>query len=501
MDQGFMHYVAYLINEHSFIPYRDIFELNMPVSYLFHMAVGKFLGYSDTAFTTVNVIWLTATLTVTWLIMKPFGKTIAFSSCLLFSIIYLQFGSRVMLQRDLIAILPIAISILITTGRTPFHRINLINFLNGVLFAIATLIKPHLVIGLPAIIIYNCIYVKDSNNSLKIFIKKFIVGSLFAVLGFIITLAIPFLWLWKMGAIPAFWDIFSSYIPLYSEISGGLKIVEGDRRMGILLHNIYHNLKQFDIGILIISSLGGVYLVLKYSSSVTKRKLASLLLSLTLIYIVYVIIAGKFWDYHWMPFKYFACLCTALLLFNFSSSLNFPKIKGIATIKILPFFFFVLLSFILTVKPAYNAFKQLRYDATPSWLYRPDYYIMVEEIETYLHDNLSPNDKVQTLDWIHGGSIHAMLRAKAVTATRYITDFQFYHHVSNPYIQNLRKDFLTQLEQEMPKFIIKVQAEAKPKISGKDTNYKFPELDEFITEYYDQDYSGTGFDIYRRDDN
>lgn len=38
-DNAFLHYVAYLINEHGFVPYRDIFEVNMPGTYLFHMAI------------------------------------------------------------------------------------------------------------------------------------------------------------------------------------------------------------------------------------------------------------------------------------------------------------------------------------------------------------------------------------------------------------------------------------------------------------------------------
>ena len=108
-DQSFLHYIAFLINEHGFVPYRDLFEINMPISYLFHILVGKFLGYSDAAFCTVNVIWMSATLTVTWFIMKPYGRSIALTSCLLFGILYIQLGSRMTLQRDVIGILPIGI--------------------------------------------------------------------------------------------------------------------------------------------------------------------------------------------------------------------------------------------------------------------------------------------------------------------------------------------------------------------------------------------------------
>ncbi|MEZ4726562.1 MAG: hypothetical protein R3E79_05455 [Caldilineaceae bacterium] len=91
-DSAFLHYIAYLMNEHNFVPYRDIFEVNMPGTYLFHMAIGKLFGYSDLAFRLVDVAWLTATLTVTWLVMKPFGRIVAAASCLLFALIYLGAG-------------------------------------------------------------------------------------------------------------------------------------------------------------------------------------------------------------------------------------------------------------------------------------------------------------------------------------------------------------------------------------------------------------------------
>ena len=63
------------------------------------------------------------------------------------------------------------------------------------------------------------------------------------------------------------------------------------------------------------------------------------------------------------------------------------------------------------------------------------------------------SSRVQPLDW-DGGALHGMLLAKAITATPYICDFQLYHHVSTPYIQGLRRDFLADLEQAMPAFII-----------------------------------------------
>ena len=485
-DSAFLHYVAYLINEHGFVPYRDIFEVNMPGTYLFHMAIGRMFGYSDFAFHMVDVAWLTATLTVTWFIMKPFGRLVASASCLLFGLIYLGAGPHMSLQRDFIAILPIATAILLVTRRKPNQSVNIIHFLLGILFALAALIKPHMAIGLPAMIIYNCIHDTNGSKSVKTLIKLCIAGGIFALVGFLSTLAIPFLWLWRIGALESFWNIFSSYVPLYLQMSGDFQFRGTFERLTDMLRS-YRKFGGFDI--LLISSMFGVYIVLTKSMSAAIKKLAILLLALVILYSISAAIGGKLWHYHWMQFAYFTCLCTAMILFSS------PSFQNLHSPIILPLLVFIV-AVMMTVHPAKVAVQQVFYGKQPAPMDG-----RVDEITTYLNNHLSPTDKVQPLDWISGGT-HAMLVSKAVVATPYITDFQFYHHVSTPYIQKLRRNLIEELNKEVPKFIIEVHVKPniKPKLSGLDTTYKFPELKEFIKQHYKKDYTGDGFDIFRRND-
>jgi hypothetical protein len=481
-DSAFLHYVAYLINEHGFVPYRDIFEPNLPGTYLFHIAIGRLFGYSDFAFRMVDIAWLTATLTVTWFIMKPVGRIVASASCLLFGLIYLGFGPSTSLQRDAIGILPIATALLLTTRLRPNHSVNLIHFLVGVFFAFAALIKPHLAIGLPVLIVYKCIHDTNGAKSVKILIKHCIVGGLFALIGFLATLIIPFLWIWRIGALQSFWDLFSSYIPLYLQMSGDFQFRETlDRIIDAL--RLYLKFGGFDI--LLMSSLFGLYIVLTKSMSAAIKKQAILLFSLVVLYSMYAAISVKFWHYHWIPYVYFASLCTAMVLFSS------PSFENLHRSIILPLLIFIV-TVMMTVRPAHIAVKQVFYGQHSAPMER-----RVDEIAAYLNKNLSPNDKVQGLGWI-SGAIHAMLVSKAVVATPYLTDVQFYHHLSNPYIQQLRKDFLAKLTQEMPTFIIEVYE--KSRVSGLDTTDKFPELRKFIKQHYQKDYTGNGFDIFRRND-
>jgi hypothetical protein len=480
-DSVYIHYLAYLINEHDFVPYRDLFEINMPGTYLFHIAIGKLFGYSDYALRMVNIAWLTATFVVTWFIMKSFGRVTAFASCLLFGIIHLGFGPDMSLQRDFIAILPIAIAILIIIQRKPNHSVNFINFLLGLLFAIVALIKPYHAIGLPVLIVYNCIY--DSNESVKTLLKSCIVGGIFALFGFILILIIPFIWLWRIGALQAFLDIFSSYTPLYAQISGDLKVRDTFSHIMYTLYS-YTNFKK--LGILLMASFFGVYLVLTKSLSVATKRLSILLLLLSILYAISAAIGGKLWSYHLMPYIYFVSLSAAIVLYSPTLFANIYRLN------ILPLLVFIVVS---TPIVQYSVSKQIFVEWKTPYELSKD--IRRDEIAEYLNAHMLPTDKVQPLSWA-GGTMEAMLASKAIPANLYITDFQFYHHVSTPYIQNLRADFISKLEAEKPRFIVDVSAYRQ--ISGLDTSYEFPQLKEFIKQNYKKDYTGDDFEIFRRND-
>ncbi|MEZ4726561.1 MAG: glycosyltransferase family 39 protein [Caldilineaceae bacterium] len=488
IDGSTLHYIAYLITEHGFVPYRDIFDPNMPGSYLFHMAVGTLFGYSDLAFRLVDVVWLMATLIVTWFVMKPMGRAVAFAGCLLFGLIYLGSGPYMSLQRDFIAILPLATALLLTTRHSPKQSAYRTHFLIGVLFALAALIKPHMLIGLPLMLVYSYIHDTDGTISIKTLIKPCIIGGLWALTGVLATLIIPFLWLWRIGALESFLAILSSYVPLYAQMSRDLEFRTPVARV---LNVVYWYIRLGGFGILLASAIFGVNLVLTQATATATKRLAMLLLSLAILFTIYVALGGRFLDYHWMPFVYFASLGTALILYSP------PTLARVHRPAILPLCGFIVTAMVVTLLPAYGAANHLLSGKPPA----PFHDAQVKEITAYLATHLSPTDTVQPLDW-NGGALHAMRITEAVVATPFIFDFQFYHHVSTPYIRQLRKNFLTELEQTMPTFVIDVYkvGDDIPEISGVDTTHEFPALREFIEQQYRKDYVGNGFDIFRKRD-
>jgi hypothetical protein len=105
-----------------------------------------------------------------------------------------------------------------------------------------------------------------------------------------------------------------------------------------------------------------------------------------------------------------------------------------------------------------------------------------DEVNTFLRSHIKQGDSVQPLDWT-GGAVHGMLMARAPLATRFMYDFEFYHHVSEPYIQALRREFMSELSAKKPRFVVEV-LENKPWPRGSNTTMAFPELTSFLERYY-----------------
>ena len=62
-------------------------------------------------------------------------------------------------------------------------------------------------------------------------------------------------------------------------------------------------------------ALLGVIVALRFGGLTTPQKqLVYLLAMLTFTYSIYTALGGKFWLYHWMPFRFLATACTALML-------------------------------------------------------------------------------------------------------------------------------------------------------------------------------------------
>ncbi len=485
-DFPFSHYVAFMMDKYRAVPYRDIFETVMPGTYAFHYAIVKLFGYSDFAFRCVDLSLLAILLTATYIFVSRFGRMAAIWSSVVFGLIYLSYGQSMSLQRDYVGIIPIALALLFIPAKTD-TTVGMLRFaFVGFLFGMSVLIKPQLGIALP-IVLGALLAMRWS--TVKRSVRDFIQCVTVLGLAFALPVMITVLWLAANSALIPFANIFFKYLPLYSALTGEH---ENLSNLNHLFYLIRSSLTLGGYSTLFLCSLFAYSRVLAYSN-LNRSTIVSLtcLLLCTLSCAVYPTLAGKFWDYHYMPFVYFCSISTGLC---FTMWPSFPDAQKRWRLKESLVILTLLVAITAQLNPS-QFFPYLYHDLRGSESHSPKDG-RVDEMAAWLKSRLRPGDTVQPLDWT-GGSIQAMLLAEAKLSTNFMYDAQFYHHVSSSYIQGLRKEFISQLVTAPPRFIIEVQKH-KPWVSGIDTTRKFPELSKFLNDHYSVVHEGDGYIIYER---
>ncbi len=471
-DTPLIHYAAFLMNEHGAVPYRDFFETSWVGTFMLHAGFTSLFGYGDFAFMAANAGYLALLCLITWHVMKPFGRHAALFAIALFAAVYLGHGPSIILQRDYLGILPIAFAVLLSLNQDSggLWRQAAIGFL----FGCAASIKPHLAIAAPLVVLFTAL--EGRNGSWRAHAPAIIGQITIAVLGFAISFGLPLIWLWQQGGMPAFWDMLTRYLPLHQSMNGQYEVLNGG---ALLMGKVLRFGFELAFWVVPIGAALAIHIG-PQRPSLTQHKRALYLVALGALYALYTWIAGKFWDYHWMPMTYFACLLTALAMAD--------KRPGLTTVPVKVLILALALGSLAwqgKPRPLMGIAAKGIDNMTPKQG-KPD------AIAAYLKAHLKPGETVQPIDWTEG-AIHGMLLARAPIATPYLYDYHFYHHVSDPFIQHMRADFITQLKQTKPRFLIEIKHGLWP--TGQDTATIFPALDTFKAGYAIA-HEGDGFTIF-----
>ena len=473
-DEAPLFYEAFLMRAEGLVPYRDLFDFQMPGSFVAYSILGFISGFDSFRIRILDLAILIALLVITFFIMRRFGKTPAFAAAILFGLKYLQGGPSMALQREYLLLVCVALAVWISMGDelTLKHRITL-----GLLFGLAAVIKPHAAIGLIPILLFD---IADMVQRLKLTLLNAaatpaLVGVaresiLPAAAGFLIPVLAMTIWLGLTGALTPFLTIAANYWPLYSQVNGQMEVTAGAERMSLLMNQ---TLRLGGNALWLIPAFVGIYF--------NQNKKTYLLASLALCYAIYPAFSGQFFPYHYIPFVYFIILLSSLTFTRSVQTSTFNRALLITCYLLI----------ITLILPSQTFIRQLEGKPIATSTDR------AEEISRFLEKNLKKGDTVQPLDWT-GGTLLAMLETRARIATPYIFDFYFYHHVSNPYIQGLRTDFMNDLQNSSPRFIIEVTAIDKPWITGPDTSRDFPELRKFLNKNYSVTIDKDDYVIYER---
>ena len=464
-----LHYIAYLINEHNFAPYRDVLETSWFGTFVFHSAIGKLFGYSASGFRYADLFYLTALLLITGRILNRFDSWLAWLGALSAGLMYLHYGAANTLQRDYVLLLPIALSILIALQIQwgVYRRAALI----GVCFGAAATIKPHAVIGLPVILALLYSQAGSGKSIWRMIVCCGVGGTTIFGAGL--------LWLWWRSGLAAFIDMTLHYLPLYQSFNGAHQITTPAERWQNTLHWWRYFLWIWPYAIAV-----GLLHGWRNSEHLSQQRLLMLaLVGLAISYNLYPLIAGKFWDYHWIPYTYFCVLSTSLLLI--------PAHKQGWRNQLLPtallgYFFYVLGSQYL---PWAGYRDQLRRFPNIAIDQAFDY-----QVAAFIKQHLQPGERVQVIEQ-GGPATNYLLQAEAVLATPYLGSFMFLHHTEQAYVRRAQQDFLQRLQTAPPALFLVMSDYTKP--SGPDTIKEVPGIKPFLEDHYEKIWETQGFTFWQ----
>jgi hypothetical protein len=477
-DAPIMHYIAWRIAEGA-APYRDLFDMNFPGVYLFHLAVIKTLGGGDAAWRAVDLAVLAATALLIVALGAPWGRTAAVGGALFFAGYHLAGGAWSTGQRDLL-VCPLLLAGALGVVRWAEGGSMRALLGAGVALGVGVTIKPHVGLFVGALAVFVGVRARRTATPVIAPPAVLVVGALLAP-------AAAVAWVASFGALDAWRDIVFGYlVPLYSRVWNSADWRWLRWRMWI------------GVAVATLLTLGRLAVTRRFTSR-------HVVVALGLVYgLVHFLAQRKGWEYHLYPLAAFA----AVLLFSElgRALASRPRLAAPALAAAL-----AATVWILGVD-GQRAIASARMDS--GWVVQKER--RVSALAADLAERVSPGQLVQVLDTTDGG-IHALLRGHRVQPTRFLYDFHFFHHVDAPAIQRLRRELIAGLADRRPAFVVALRGEwlaggyaradrfdalaADVGPPPPDDPYRaFPELQDLLARHYRLDRQGDGYRIYAKRD-
>jgi hypothetical protein len=447
-DAPIMHYIAWRISEGA-APYRDLFDMNFPGVYLFHLAVVRGLGTGDGAWRAVDLAVTALTATTIAVLAAPWGRAAALGSALFFAAYHLAGGAWNAGQRDFL-LCPLLLGGALGVTRWAEGAGAWPVVASGLALGAGATIKPHVVVFVAALAGFIVVRARSTGVRGLRPATALIAGATVAPIAVV-------MWVAALGAFDAWREIVFGYlVPLYSRLS----------RPADWLYFRWH------VWVPIVVTVSVSLASLARSRRFTARHAV---VTLGLGYgVVHFVAQRKGWEYHLYPLAAFAAV---LLCCEVQRARRFARGALVATL--------VVIAWLLGVKGAeaadsgWIAMKQRR----------------VAAVAGELAARTKPGDLVQVFDTTDGG-VHALLRVRLVQPTRFLYDFHFFHHPETPMIQRLRAELMRDLRARRPALVVLWQpgwpAGGYERLDG------FPALATWLATGYEVARQGDGYRIYAK---
>lgn len=479
IDTPLFMYSGFLMDKLGMAPVRDFFTYNMPGTHVIFRWIYHFFGSSILGMRLADTLILALILVLFARILKPFGLRVVWAGTVLFGILHITLGTHVYLQRDYMALVPLQLAIL--SASTWFSRRERLRwFMTGLFTGLLATIKPHLMLG--GLVLYAYLAI-DAANTANVDCRGRLFRAVKIGLWCVVGGVVPILWmiayLAYYGVLAEFVTVLTQYFPLHADINGGHVVFDEGEKLTYRFAGVFDKY-PWDYFQLAIGVTGGIALFLTSPSGAgNEKKYGYLLLALGAVYFVYPAIAARFYDHHYYPFRLLSVIWIAFCLRNWGT--DTPLRVRLCSYGIAGF---------VVVGIFYVNFGLLQF--TPA---KMDPYFQTERLTNWLRQRMQPDDTAQAIEWAFCGSTHALLRLEAKPATQTIWGEVFFHHVSNPFVRKLKGDFIRQLSESEPRFVVQTKMEMDF-VDGRDCSREFPELDAILRERYFVALESTGFRVW-----
>ena len=419
-DAPIMHYIAWLIGQGA-VPYRDIFDMNLPGVYLIHRAVLVVGGRGDLAWRLFDLLWLVLTCAVLARYCRPAGdRWTVLGAGALFALYHVSGGAWRAGQRDFLLCLFLLLGVL-GVARSLERGGALLPLLGaGLALGAGVMVKPQSgALWLACIVTAAAVAWRRGRATVE--------AGVVLVSGLVAPVAVLG-WLTWRGGLGAFLTVLTGYVvPLYTHV-GRVRVWEG---FG------WYPYAWRVVGLW--AALLVLALLAPTPEAMGARK------GLALLGVAYgwfhFQIQGKGWEYHLYPLALFV---TALVPFAVA-----PAVATVSGRAVTGWRRPVALAVVATLALTLGA-KGMQAMAMP-WI--PPKARRVAEIARDLRPLVPPGGTVQVMDVTEGG-IHALLNLELRQPTRFIYDFHFFHDTADPRIRALQAEFVTGLETGRPAAIV-----------------------------------------------
>jgi len=483
-DAPLMHYIAWVIAEGG-VPYRDVFDMNLPGVYLLHAAIIAVGGRGDLAWRLFDLGWLAATMAVLWAYARPLGRGPAAAGTLLFGLYHLAGGAWRVGQRDfllclflLAGALGVARSIEATRAAPVRQGTPVVAVLErggalpplvwtGLALGAGLAIKPH------AGVFWIAAGALAGWGARRRGLRP-AVAAMAIVLGLgLVPSALVFTWLASRGGAGPFVDVFTGYVvPLYSRVGRvSLATALGWYQYGALLWTLLLALAL--LGLARATPGHGVRKVIAAVGAVCGA--------------LHFFLQGKYWEYQLYPLAAFLC---ALVPFAMRE-MALPRAAALTRFRPAALGHrAALVTFAATV--AVLGAKGA--DALePAWI--ADKARRVAAMTRDLGPLLPPGGTVQVMDVTEGG-VHALYNLGRRQPTRFIYDFHFFHDTADPRIRRLRDEFVAGISAGRPAAIVILRDTWNHE--GYERLDDWPAIEDLLARDYRLAVDGDGYRIYAK---